>query len=261
MKHAVSTAVLAAFLLASPAFGGDGEKKPAANVGGVDAEGGGVVTGLVKFVGEKPAVKPLSNILGNAFCNAACAGKAPMDEKWVFGKNGDQDTFVNVLVYVAKGLEGKKFTPPTTPTVLDQVGCIYTPRVVGVMVGQPLQVRNSDATLHNVMGNLKANKSFNEGMAVKGGVMEKMFQNAEFKADFRCFMHPWMVAYVHVMEHPFYAVTGADGTFTLKGLPPGEYEIAAMHESSRFEVAPARATVVIKAGESKTVDFTFKDPK
>ena len=177
----------------------------------------------------------------------------------MFGKNGSDTTFVNVLVYVAKGLEGKKFTPPAMPAVLDQVGCIYTPRVVGVMVGQTLQVRNSDSTLHNVMGNLKTNKAFNEGMAVKGGVIEKVFQNAEFKADFRCFMHPWMVAYVHVMEHPFFAVTGADGTFTLKGLPPGEYELAAMHESSRFEVAPARMSVDVKPGETKTVEFVFKD--
>jgi len=258
MKHAVGAVILAAFIL-SPAYGGDGEKKPTPNIGGVEAEGGGVVTGIVKFTGVQPPVKPNAAILGNAFCAAACNGKAANDEKWVFGKNGGDATFVNVLVYVAKGLEGKKFTPPSTPAVLDQVGCIYTPRVVGVMVGQPLHVRNSDATLHNVMGNLKANKAFNEGMAVKNGIIEKVFQNAEFKADFRCFMHPWMVAYVHVMEHPFYAVTGADGSFTLKGLPPGEYEIAAMHESSRFEVAPARATVVVKPGETKNVEFVFKD--
>jgi hypothetical protein len=252
-------AVLAAVLLVSPAFGGDGEKKPTPNVGGLEAEGGGVVSGIVKFSGAKPAVKPITGILGNAYCNEHCKGQAPLDEKWVFGKNGGDDTFANVLVYVAKGLEGKKFAPPATPAVLDQVGCIYTPRVVGVMIGQTLQVRNSDATLHNVMGNLNANKKFNEGMSVKGGVLEKVFQNPEFKADFRCFMHPWMVAYVHVMEHPFYAITGQDGTFTLKGLPPGEYEIAAMHESSRFEVAPARATVKVTAGETKKVEFVFKD--
>jgi hypothetical protein len=257
MKHAVGTALLVAALL-SPAFGGDGEKKHP-NVGGVEAEGGGIVTGVVKFTGPKPAVKPISGITGNAFCNAACKGEAPLDEKWVFGKNGADDTFVNVLVYVSKGLEGKKFTPPTTPALLDQVGCIYTPRVVGVMVGQTLQIRNSDATLHNVMGNLKTNKNFNQGMGVKGDVLEKVFQNPEFKADFRCFMHPWMVAYVHVMEHPYYAITGADGTFTLKGLPPGEYEIAVMHESSRFEATPARATIKVGAGETKKVDFVFKD--
>ena len=257
MNKVFGAAILAAVLL-SPLAAEDGEKKTSANVGGVD-EPGATITGIVKFKGPQPVRKPL-DILGNAYCSEACKGKAPLDEKWVFGKNGDDDTFVNVLVYVSKGLQGK-FAPPKEPKVLDQVGCIYTPRVVGVMVGQPLQVRNSDSTLHNVIGNLKTNKGFNEGMSVKGAVLEKVFQNPEFKADFRCFMHPWMVAYVHVMEHPFYAVTGMDGTFTLKGLPPGDYEIAAMHESSRFEVAPERVTVSVKAGESKTIEFVYRDPK
>jgi hypothetical protein len=98
-------------------------------------------------------------------------------------------------------------------------------------------------------------------MSVKDGTIEKIFQNPEFKADFRCFMHPWMVAYVHVMEHPYYAITGTDGTFTLKGLPPGEYEIAAMHESSRFELAPERVKVTVAAGETKAIEFVYKDPK
>ena len=148
-----------------------------------------------------------------------------------------------------------------SPGAISCADQIFSNSVVGVMTGQTLQIRNSDATLHNVIGNLKANKGFNEGMSVKGAVLEKVFQNPEFKADFRCFMHPWMVAYVHVMEHPFYAVTGLDGTFTLKGLPPGEYEIAAMHESSRFEVAPERVTVTVKAGESKSIEFVYRDPK
>ena len=258
MKKFLATLVLAAVLF-TPLVAKDGEKKPAANVGGVDSPGA-TITGIVKFTGPQPPRKALDNMLGNAYCSNACKGQAPLDEKWVFGKNGNDDTLVNVLVYVAKGLQGK-FSPPKEPKVLDQVGCVYTPRVMGVMVGQTLQIRNSDATLHNVMGNLKTNKAFNQGMAVKGEVMEKVFQNPEFKADFRCFMHPWMVAYVHVMEHPFYAVTGTDGTFTLKGLPPGEYEIAAMHESSRFELTPERITVSVKAGETKQIEFVYKDPK
>lgn len=257
MKKLLGALVLAAALL-SPLAAKDGEKKPAANVGGVDSPGA-TITGIVKFVGPQPPVKPLDNMLGNAYCNEHCKGKAPLDEKWVFGKNGGDDTLANVLVYVAKGLEGKKFAPPKDPVLLDQIGCTYRPRVAGVMVGQTLQIRNSDSTLHNVIGNLKANKSFNEGMTVKGATLEKVFQNPELKADFRCFMHPWMVGFVHVLEHPFYAITGPDGSFTLKGLPPGEYEIGVLHESARFEVAPARATVKITAGETQKIEFIYKD--
>src|SRR5205814_742424 len=84
----------------------------------------------LKFTGKQPERKPLGNITGIAYCSEHCNGQPPLDEKWVFGKNGSDDTFANVLVYVAKGLEGKKFTPPKSPTILDQVGCVYTPRVV-----------------------------------------------------------------------------------------------------------------------------------
>jgi plastocyanin len=259
MKQLLGSVILAAVLL-SPLAAKDGEKKSAANVGGVEGPGG-TVTGIVKFSGPQPPRKTIDNMLGNAFCSEACKGQAPLDEKWVFGKNGNDDTFVNVLVYVAKGLEGKKFAPPKDAVLLDQQGCVYRPRVVGVMVGQTLQIRNSDSTLHNVIGNLKTNRGFNEGMSVKGGTIEKVFQNPEFKADFRCFMHPWMVAYVHVMEHPYFAITGADGSFTLRGLPPGEYEIGAMHESSRFEVSPERVKVTVAAGETKAIEFIYKDPK
>ena len=169
MKQLLGSVILVAALL-TPALAGDGEKKPAANVGGVDSPGA-TITGVVKFSGPLPARKPVNGMLGNAFCNAACKGNAALEEKWVFGKNGNDDTLVNVLVYVAKGIDGKKFPAPKDPVVLDQVGCVYQPHVVGVMVGQTLQIRNSDATLHNVIGNLKSNKAFNEGMSVKDGTI------------------------------------------------------------------------------------------
>src|SRR6188472_1178207 len=112
MKQLIGALVLAAGLL-SPLYAGDGDKKPVANFGGLDESGGGTVTGVVKFSGARPD------------------GKALLEEKWIFGKNGDDDTFGNVLVYVSKGLEGKKFAPPKEPAVLDQSGCVYTPHVVG----------------------------------------------------------------------------------------------------------------------------------
>jgi len=252
---------IAAILLAlatASAVRGDEAKKAVLNVGGTD-DPGGTVTGLVRFAGPKPDVGQISGILGNAFCKEHCAGgQAPKEEKFVFGRNGSDETLQNVLVFVSKGLEGKTFPPPKTPVILDQVGCVYTPHVVGVMVGQTLEIRNSDATLHNVMTMPRKNKSFNEGMPVKGGKLEKVFAEAEMKVDLRCFMHPWMLAWVHVLPHPYYAITQEDGRFTIKGLPPGEYEISVLHETSRLQPTANAIKVVVKAGETATADFTYK---
>jgi hypothetical protein len=142
--------------------------------------------------------------------------------------------------------------------VLDQVGCIYTPHVVAVMVGQTLEVRNSDATLHNVMSAPRNNPPFNFGMPVKGGTYNLVFKQPEFKMNTKCFMHPWMSAYIHVLEHPFFAVTGEDGTFTLKGLPPGEYEVTVLHEASLLQPEPASAVVKVGAGETQKIEFTYQ---
>lgn len=243
-------------LLATSAVRGDDPKKVILNIGGTD-EPGGTVTGLVKFSGDKPEVQPINGILGNAFCKGQCAnGEAPKEEKYVFGKGGD--TLQNVLVYVSKGLEGKSFPAPKTPVVLDQVGCLYTPHVVGVMVGQTLEIRNSDATLHNVMTMPRKNKAFNEGMPVKGGKLEKVFDEPEMKVDLRCFMHPWMIGWVHVLPHPFYAITQDDGSFTIKGLPAGDYEVSVLHETSRLQPLANAIKITVKAGEASKVDFTYK---
>lgn len=218
---------------------------------------GGNLSGIVKFHGDKPERKPINEIAANAFCKEACAGKSNLSERFVYGKNGDEDVLVNVLVYVSKGLEGKKFDPPKEPVVLDQVKCAYTPHVVGIMVGQPLEIHNSDATLHNVMAQPTINKGFNEGMPGVGKIT-KVFDKPEFSVALRCFMHPWMLGYVHVLDHPFYAVTGPDGTFELKGLPAGEYEISVLHEYSRF--APEKPNIVVKVGEndSQKIEFVYQ---
>ncbi len=236
------------------------KKVPQQNVGGVpDAKDAGSVSGVVLFKGDKPEQKPIAEITGNAFCKEHHKDKLPVRETFVFGNHGDKDTLQNVLVYVSKGLDDKQFEPTKAPALLDQVGCIYTPHVVAVMVGQPLEVRNSDATLHNVMSMPRDNPPFNFGMSVKDGTQKMEFKYPEMKMNTKCFMHPWMSGYIHVLEHPFFAVTGADGTFTIKGLPPGEYEISVLHEASLVQPTPATATVAVAAGETKKdVEFTYE---
>lgn len=236
------------------------KKVPPQNVGGIaDAKDAGTISGVVLFKGDKPEPKPIPEIAGNAFCNEHHKGKVPVRDTFLFGKNGDNDTVQNVLVYVSKGLEDKQFDAPKTPAVLDQVGCVYTPHVVAVMVGQTLEVRNSDATLHNVMSEPRVNPPFNFGMPSPGSTRNLEFAGAELKINTKCFMHPWMSAYVHVLEHPFFAVTAEDGTFMIKGLPPGEYEISVLHEASLLEPTPATASVTVAAGEEKKdVNFTYQ---
>jgi plastocyanin len=182
----------------------------------------------------------------------------PQRPEFVFGRNGDSDTLQNVLVYVSKGLEGKEFDPPKEAALLDQSGCMYTPHVVGVMAGQKLVIRNSDATLHNVMGTPRNNTPFNFGMSVKDGTVDKVFREPEMKLNVKCVLHPWMSGYIHVMEHPFFAVTGEDGTFTIKGLPPGEYEISVLHEAALMEPTPATQKVRVKENETTKIDFTYQ---
>src|SRR5579864_7271315 len=147
--------------LASLSFGAEPQKHPPQSAGGIDSNAGGTITGIIRFKGAKPQAKPIEEIAGNAFCKQHYHGELPLREDFVFGKNGNDDTLENVLVYVSKGLEGKTFEVPKEHIVLDQVGCMYTPHVVAVMVGQTLEIRNSDATLHNVMTMPRDNLPFN----------------------------------------------------------------------------------------------------
>lgn len=232
-------------------------------IGGVERDGGGSITGVVLFRGPRPERAVNAALLGHAFCKKACADNVPLDERWVFGSaatpEGERPTLANVLVYVSKGLEGQTFAPSSQPVVLDQVACVYIPRVVGVMAGQTLEVRNSDATLHNVMASPRKNRGFNDGMPVKDGRIEKVFAEPEFNIGLRCVLHPWMQAYVHVLPHPYFAVTGMDGAFTLRGLPPGDYELSVRHEATRFAPDAATVSATVAPGHAAQAAFVFSD--
>ncbi|RPH37892.1 DUF2012 domain-containing protein [bacterium] len=211
----------------------------------------GDITGKVSFAGTPP--KPV-RILANADPKCMAQHKDPMfSEDVIVNKN---NTLKNVIVYVKDGLGNKSYTAPTQKVVFDQKACRYTPHVLGVQVGQELEIRNSDPTLHNVHSVSKENPQFNIAQPKQGMTMTRKFEKPEtFKV--KCEVHPWMSAYISVFNHPYFAVTGDDGSFTLKSLPPGEYTIEAWHE--RYGTQTAR--VKVERSGSAGASFTFSPAK
>ncbi len=219
--------------------------------GSVDPATASTLTGRVRFEGTAPEPE-LYRIDGDRNCVSLNGRDTIPSERIVVGQ---ENALANVFVYVASGLERYRFHPPAEPAVLDQKGCRYVPRVVGVMVGQPLEVRNSDPLLHNVRGEAAVNQPFNMGQPVQGTRFTRTFTTREVMVPFTCDVHAWMSAYIGVLEHPFYAVTGADGAFTLSGVPPGTYAIEAWHET----LGTRTETVTLGPKETKDVAFTFAD--
>jgi plastocyanin len=221
---------------------------PAPATAAVDAATAATVTGKVKFEGTPPAPQPIK-LSSDPYCQKANPGLTTETE--VVSGDG---AVSNVFVYVKDGLGGRTFPAPSQPVVLDQKGCHYTPHVLGIQVGQPLQIVNSDDTLHNVHGLPMVNKEFNQGQPIQGMKMTHTFSTKEVMVPFKCDVHGWMNAWIGVLDHPYYAVTSTDGSFSLKGLPPGTYTIEAWHE----KLGTQTQTVTVAGKESKDVQFTFK---
>jgi hypothetical protein len=207
------------------------------------------ITGSVKLQTAPPKMPPLQ-MAADPYCLAQHKGAPALDEEVVAGPAGE---LANVFVYV-KNVSGN-FAPPSSPATIDQKGCQYHPHVIALQVGQPLQIKNSDATLHNIHALPTVNPQFNEGQPVQGMVSTKKFDKPEvtpFKV--KCDVHGWMKAYMAVMSHPFYSVSQSNGTFTISNLPPGNYTIVAWHE----KYGQQEQQVSVGAKESKAVSFTFK---
>ncbi len=180
------------------------------------------------------------------------AGPNPQSDAVLIAAGGG---LKNVFVYVKEGIDpAYSFPMPSAAAVLDQKGCIYTPRVLGVRAGQTVEIVNSDPTLHNVHAVPMANQEFNKAQPFQGMRERQVFTVPEVPVRFVCNVHGWMAAYVGVVAHPFFAVTDDSGKFELKGLPPGTYTIEAWHEKFGRQVEK----VTIAEKQAQTVAFTFK---
>jgi plastocyanin len=165
---------------------------------------------------------------------------------------GDEGKLANVFVYVKEGVSGS-YTAPAESALLDQTGCQYVPHVSGVQVGQTVVIRNSDQTLHNVHAMPSINAEFNNGQPFQGMELEHVFDKAEVMVPLKCDVHPWMSTYIGVVDHPFFAVTGMDGSFSIDGLPPGDYVLEAWHE----EFGTKTASVSVAADGTADASFDF----
>jgi len=258
----LAMSVAAALLSLSFACGGAKEEGPAetSSAGATEwtAKGDeGSVTGKVAFNGAAPAPKKVDSSADPA-CGNANPNLTTEDTVVADGK------LANVFVYIKEGTtsDGKKiadltFKVPTSPVTLDQKGCQYKPHVMGVMANQKISITNSDPTTHNIHPQPKVNKEWNQSQAANAAPLEQTFNRAEVVVPVKCNQHPWMKSYVGVLKHPFYGVSGADGSFTIKGVPPGKYTVAAWHEKPSPNGTEKTMQVTVAANGAVTADFTF----
>jgi len=211
------------------------------------AAGSASVNGSVKFTGTAPTPE---RVKMDADPQCAMQHKDPVTKQdVVVNPNG---TLKSVFVYVKEGAQPT--AAPKTPVQLTQHGCMYEPHVLGIQVNQPFEIINSDATLHNVNCKPTKSKPFNIAQPTQGMKSSKQFTAPEVMVPCKCNVHPWMASYIGVLDHPYYAVTGDDGSFAIKGLPAGQYTLEAWHE----KYGTSTKTVTVADGESKQVDFEFK---
>ena len=204
------------------------------------------VVGKITLAGTPKPEAPLPLDPG---CGALHKGEKPTTTFYVVGPNKELG---DVFVHVIKGLEGKKFDAPASSVVLDQVGCIYTPYVAGAQTGQKIEVKTSDPVLHNVhpTPTVAGNKEVNKAQLPKSPALVFTWDNPEVFLRFKCDVHPWMFAYVGLVNHPYYAVTGKDGSYKLANLPDGNYTIEAYHRKG----GKVTKDITVKGG-SVTANF------
>ena len=241
----------AALAVATSACAGESPapKTPPPGARRVDNSTTGRISGRILFAGAPPV-----NTAVDLASDPACAreGSGLMTEDVVVKDGG----LSNVFVYVKDGLSGYYFDTPTEPVKVDQQRCRYVPHVFGAQTGQPIEVSNSDPTLHNVHAMAAVNRSFNYGQPMKGMKNTTSFNAAEVMVRFKCDVHSWMTAYAGIVDHPYFTVTADGGGFELQNVPPGTYTIEAWHE----KLGTQTQQVTVADGDSKELSFTYKAP-
>lgn len=225
----------------------EGGTEDAAAAPAVDPAQAATITGVVRFTGTAPAPEPI-----DMSAEPTCAEKHEGTPTQQTVAVNDDATLRNVFVYVKEGLPDQAWPASDEQPVLDQDGCVYIPHVIGVRTGDDLTIRNSDGLLHNVNAQPQTNRGFNVGQPTNMET-KRAFTTQEVMIPVTCEVHGWMNAYIGVVDHPYFAVTGDGGTFTLEGLPPGTYTVEAWHEKYGTQTMQ----VTVAAQETGTAEFTF----
>jgi plastocyanin len=216
----------------------------------IDPATAGSVSGTIHFEGKAP-----TPIVIDMAQDPACgeASKTPnMTEQYVV----HDGRLANVFVYIKDGLGNRIYMPTKTPMVLDQKGCRYVPHVIGAMVGQPVEFRNSDRTMHNihiVAAGSNENIGFDISQPPMAGTEQHIFHNAGLMIPVRCNNHPWMEAFLNVVKNPFFAVSNTDGTYEIQGLPPGTYTLVAVQE----KLGTRSQQITVQSHKASIASFAF----
>jgi len=221
-----------------------------ANTGAtIDQSTVGSISGTVKLDGTPPAMKPI-NMSAEPYCSKEHS--SPVTPQDVVASSDGK--LANVVIYIKSGLGNYTYDTPKTPAALTQKGCMYEPHVVALMTGQTLEVKNDDQTTHNIHPMPKDNREWNTSQPPGAAPIDNTFARMEISIPVKCNVHPWMKSYIAVLNNPFFAVTTKDGSFEIKGLPPGTYTITAWQE--KYGAVDQQVTIGPK--ESKKVDFSIK---
>ena len=207
------------------------------------------ITGVITFKGTPPAEKEITPIKDDPDCAALYPGALPKTKFYVVGANGE---LADVIVSL-KGISGKSTGASAAPVVMDQKGALYTPQILAIQTGQKFIVKNSDPLVHNVHTKPTANPESNQVQMPGGADLTFTFDKPEMFLKFQCDVHPWMFAWVSVFDHPYFAVSGKDGKFTIKNVPPGKYTLEAVHR----KLGTQTAEIEVK-DDGAAQNFTFE---